>query len=292
LLARVGTTRGDLVAQPGVTAEVRGQPVVQRESLVEREREEPLRDFGELGDLARRGAVVGELEEPHLVQRGAQVVEEGGCERAARRAGRVEAQNRDHTVHSPTWASTAQARGVRTPAAAGVRAPRSRCGQNLPMTEVPTPSPAMLRKWRRRLADERAESRVYRDLATRRTGEEHDILTGLANAEERHAAHWAGLLGSGAGDVGRGATRWRMLAFLARRFGSVFVLALAQRAETRSPYDADADATPRWRPTSASTRRWCVGSRRAVGPRCRARSGRRSSAPTTAWSATSRWCSA
>ena len=36
----------------------------------------------------------------------------------------------------------------------------------------------------------------------------------------------------------------RVLAFLARRFGSVFVLALAQRAETRSPYAADADATP------------------------------------------------
>jgi VIT1/CCC1 family predicted Fe2+/Mn2+ transporter len=102
----------------------------------------------------------------------------------------------------------------------------------------------MLRKWRRRLADEREEARVYRDLASRRTGEEREILIGLAAAEERHAAHWAGLLGEGAGDVGRGAARWRMLAFLARRFGSVFVLALAQRAETRSPYDADADATP------------------------------------------------
>jgi vacuolar iron transporter family protein len=113
------------------------------------------------------------------------------------------------------------------------------------MNEVPSaPSPAMLRKWRRRLADERAESRVYRDLATRRTGEEREILNDLATAEERHAAHWAGLLGAGAGEVGRGATRMRVLAFLARRFGSVFVLALAQRAETRSPYDADADATP------------------------------------------------
>jgi vacuolar iron transporter family protein len=34
-----------------------------------------------------------------------------------------------------------------------------------------------------------------------------------------------------------------MLAWLARHFGSVFVLALAQRAETRSPYDTDLDAT-------------------------------------------------
>jgi VIT1/CCC1 family predicted Fe2+/Mn2+ transporter len=36
----------------------------------------------------------------------------------------------------------------------------------------------------------------------------------------------------------------RLLALLARRFGSVFVLALAQRAETRSPYASDVDATP------------------------------------------------
>lgn len=107
------------------------------------------------------------------------------------------------------------------------------------------PSSASLRRWRRRLADEREESRVYRDLARRRTGEEKEILLGLAVAEERHAAHWAALLGDAeAGRVGRGAARMRLLAFLARRFGSVFVLALAQRAETRSPYHAEPDATP------------------------------------------------
>ena len=106
------------------------------------------------------------------------------------------------------------------------------------------PSARVLRRWRRRLADERAESRVYRDLAARRTGEEREILLSLAVAEERHAAHWAGLLGDDAGEIGRGGTRWRLLALLARRFGSVFVLALAQRAETRSPYGSDLDATP------------------------------------------------
>jgi VIT1/CCC1 family predicted Fe2+/Mn2+ transporter len=100
-----------------------------------------------------------------------------------------------------------------------------------------------VRRWRRRLADEREEAKVYRDLATRRTGEERQILLGLAEAEERHAAHWAGLLGDDAGRVRRGAARMRLLAFLARRFGSVFVLALAQRAETRSPSRSDADAT-------------------------------------------------
>ena len=101
-----------------------------------------------------------------------------------------------------------------------------------------------MRKWRRRLADEREEAKVYRDLASRRSGEDRDILLGLAEAEERHAAHWADLLGDDVGPARRGASRMRVLAWLARRFGSVFVLALAQRAETRSPYRFDTDATP------------------------------------------------
>ncbi len=104
--------------------------------------------------------------------------------------------------------------------------------------------PAELRRWRRRLADERAEASVYRNLARRRGGEEREILLGLADAEERHIAHWEGLLGSDAGPPQHGNVRIRLLALLARSFGSVFVLALAQRAETRSPYDTDADATP------------------------------------------------
>lgn len=100
-----------------------------------------------------------------------------------------------------------------------------------------------VRRWRRRLADEREEAKVYRDLAARRCGEEREILLGLAEAEERHAAHWQRLLGDEVGPVRRGDLRMRLLAFLARRFGSVFVLALAQRAEGRSPYATDADAT-------------------------------------------------
>ncbi|HEY6424699.1 MAG TPA: VIT1/CCC1 family protein [Pseudonocardiaceae bacterium] len=100
-----------------------------------------------------------------------------------------------------------------------------------------------VRRWRRRLADEREEAKVYRDLAGRRSGEEREILLGLAEAEERHAAHWEQLLGDDVGPARRGDVRMRLLAFLARRFGSVFVLALAQRAESRSPYEADADAT-------------------------------------------------
>ncbi len=105
-------------------------------------------------------------------------------------------------------------------------------------------SPAALRKWRSRLADEREESKVYRSLASRRTGDEREILLELADAEERHAAHWEKLLGEDVGQAKRGDVRMRLLAWSARHFGSVFVLALAQRAETRSPYEHDRDATP------------------------------------------------
>ena len=106
-----------------------------------------------------------------------------------------------------------------------------------------TASPGDVRRWRQYLADERAEAAVYRDLATHRSGEEREILLALADAEGRHEAHWLALLGDRAGRPRRPDLRTRVLGFLARRFGSVFVLALAQRAEARSPYDADDDAT-------------------------------------------------
>ena len=105
------------------------------------------------------------------------------------------------------------------------------------------PPEADIRRWRRYLADEQAEAAVYRDLAGRRSGEERDILLALADAEGRHEAHWRALLGDRVGAPRKGALRTRVLGLLARRFGSVFVLALAQRAEARSPYDGDADAT-------------------------------------------------
>lgn len=109
--------------------------------------------------------------------------------------------------------------------------------------QTESPRPSTVRRWRRRLADEREEAKVYRHLATRRSGEERVILLELAEAEERHAAHWQRLLGDRIGPERRGDIRMRILGFLARRFGSVFVLALAQRAERRSPYGTDVDAT-------------------------------------------------
>lgn len=110
-----------------------------------------------------------------------------------------------------------------------------------PNTEAP--SPADIKRWRQYLADERAEAAVYRELAQRRDGEERDILLALADAEGRHEAHWLRLLGDHAGMPKAASTRSQLLGFLARHFGSVFVLALAQRAESRSPYATDPAAT-------------------------------------------------
>ncbi|MFV0252583.1 MAG: VIT1/CCC1 transporter family protein [Beutenbergiaceae bacterium] len=107
-----------------------------------------------------------------------------------------------------------------------------------------TPSPSQVRRWRRYLAEERAEAAVYRSLAQRRQGEERDILNELAEAERRHADHWEDLLGAQVGLPRQPALRSRLLTWLAGRFGSVFVLALAQRAESRSAYSTDDDATP------------------------------------------------
>lgn len=105
------------------------------------------------------------------------------------------------------------------------------------------PTPRDIRRWRRHLADERAEAAVYRDLARHREGEEREILLALAEAEGRHEAYWIELLGAHAGTARPADLGTRLLGFFARRFGTVFVLALAQRAESRSPYEHDADAT-------------------------------------------------
>ena len=106
------------------------------------------------------------------------------------------------------------------------------------------PSPADLRRWRKYLANERAEAAVYRDLALKHSGEEREILSEIAVAEERHEQHWLNLLGEQVGEPVRADLGTRTLAFMARHFGSVFVLALVQRFEARAAYDDDADATP------------------------------------------------
>ncbi|NLG22523.1 MAG: rubrerythrin family protein [Actinomycetales bacterium] len=111
------------------------------------------------------------------------------------------------------------------------------------MTSAITPTPEEAKRWRRYLANERAEAQVYRSLAERRQGEEREILLGLAEAEKRHEAHWVALLGDEVGKPVAPDLRNRILGVLAKRFGSVFVLALAQSAESRTPYFTDAAAT-------------------------------------------------
>lgn len=106
------------------------------------------------------------------------------------------------------------------------------------------PTPVEISRWRRYLADERAEAALYRDLAERRQGEERNILLALADAEGRHEDHWRQLLGEHEVGRRRPSQRRVVLRFLARHFGFVFVLALAQRAESDSPYTKDVDATP------------------------------------------------
>lgn len=111
------------------------------------------------------------------------------------------------------------------------------------MTIAATPTARDRRRWARYLVDERAEARVYRDLASRRTGEERDILLALAEAEGRHEQHWIDLLGDTPHRLPRPGLATTLLAWMARRFGSIFVLALAQNAEARSPYADEPYAT-------------------------------------------------
>ncbi len=109
----------------------------------------------------------------------------------------------------------------------------------------PAPTERDLQRWRRYLAAERAEAETYRRLAAGRSGEDRTVLLALAQAESRHEQHWLDLLGDHAGRPLRPDLRTRALGWLSSHVSSVFVLALVQRAEGRSPYDGDAHATPR-----------------------------------------------
>lgn len=108
---------------------------------------------------------------------------------------------------------------------------------------TPEPTRQQINRWRRYLANERAEAAVYRELAHRRTGEERAILLELADAESRHEAYWHDKLGDRVGMPRQPDLATRFYGFMARRFGSVFTLALMQTAEARTPYLTDADAS-------------------------------------------------
>lgn len=106
---------------------------------------------------------------------------------------------------------------------------------------VPQPTPQQIKRWRRYLADERAEAAVYRELARRRTGQEREILLQLAEAESRHEQYWHDKLGNEIGMPLSPSLRTRLLGWMAKNVGSVFVLAMIQNAEMRNDYDGDAD---------------------------------------------------
>ena len=108
---------------------------------------------------------------------------------------------------------------------------------------VTSPSPAQIKRWRRYLADEESEARIYRYLARRAEGTDREILLQVAEAEKRHQQHWRDMLGEHANVHVRPSMQSLALQFLAKNFGSVFILAMAQRAESRSPYAEDPDAT-------------------------------------------------
>lgn len=111
-----------------------------------------------------------------------------------------------------------------------------------PEAHAAQPSKAQIRRWRRHLAEERMEARTYRSLAERRTGWERDVLLQLAEAERRHEEYWLSLLGDRALPAPKPRLRVRVSAWLAQIFGTIFILAMAQRAEQRTTYDADEDA--------------------------------------------------
>lgn len=107
----------------------------------------------------------------------------------------------------------------------------------------PTPTSEQIKRWRKYLAEERAEAHAYREIAKRREGKSRLILEELAAAERRHEEHWLRLLGPHAEPAPRTSLYARILQALAIRIGSVFILALMQRSEERGTYDLDGDAT-------------------------------------------------
>lgn len=111
------------------------------------------------------------------------------------------------------------------------------------MSAPATATAADRKRWAKYLVDERAEAQVYRRLAEGKTGEEREILLSLADAERRHEEHWLKLLGGEPDRLPSPGLSTRILGWMAGRFGSIFVLALAQSAEARSPYQDEEFAT-------------------------------------------------
>lgn len=105
------------------------------------------------------------------------------------------------------------------------------------------PTRQQINKWRKYLANERAEAAVYRELARKKKGEEREILLKLADAESRHEQYWQEMLGEYIGMPQKPDLNTQFMGWMAKNFGSVFTLALMQSAEARNPYIEDDDAS-------------------------------------------------
>ena len=110
-----------------------------------------------------------------------------------------------------------------------------------PQLNTQEPSRAQIKRWRKHLAEERMEARTYRDLSERRTGEERAVLLQLEEAERRHEEYWLARLGERALPAPKPPLSTRAASVLAHLFGTIFILAMAQRAEQRSARDVDDD---------------------------------------------------
>jgi vacuolar iron transporter family protein len=105
-------------------------------------------------------------------------------------------------------------------------------------------------QFREHWADELDGAAMYRALAERADGDQREIFLELAQAEERHAAHWAAKLvelgePEPRAEEHRRGRRARLVAWLARRFGTRAVLPIVERAELADAghYDGVPDAT-------------------------------------------------
>nr|WP_301200351.1 VIT1/CCC1 transporter family protein [Corynebacterium stationis] len=111
------------------------------------------------------------------------------------------------------------------------------------METMEQPTRQQIARWRKYLANERAEAAVYRELARKKEGEERDILLKLADAESRHEQYWQEKLGEYVGMPQKPDLNTQFMGWMAKNFGSVFTLALMQSAESRTPYLDDEDAS-------------------------------------------------
>src|SRR6266513_1567466 len=139
--------------------------------------------------------------------------------------------------------------------------------------------------------DELDAAALYRALADASEGRRRDVLSRLAEAEERHAGHWERLLreaGVTEFSSPRPTLRTRVLSTLAHRFGADTVLPLVLRLEANdaAKYRDVAEAPEAMSAAEGRASR-SPGRRAATGPAPAGRSGPPCSGSTTVWCRTS-----